>query len=81
MGSEMCIRDRSVTGLSILGLLPASASHPSGTVTLSDQVSLLGASEETMQAVRGVRISMIFQEPMTCLNPVLTIGEQIVEAL
>ena len=85
-GETLCLvgesgSGKSVTGLSILGLLPASASHPSGTVTLSDQVSLLGASEETMQTVRGVRISMIFQEPMTCLNPVLTIGEQIVEAL
>ena len=85
-GETLCLvgesgSGKSVTGLSILGLLPASASHPSGTVTLSDEVSLLGASEETMQTVRGVRISMIFQEPMTCLNPVLTIGEQIVEAL
>ena len=92
---------KSVTGLSILGLLPASASHPSGTITLGastrqrqkgaddtnvdsqhqSELSLLNAPETLLQKVRGVRISMIFQEPMTCLNPVLTIGEQIAEAL
>jgi len=80
---------KSVTGLSILGLLPDTASHPSGTVTLAgkgnddknEPLSLLGAPESLLQTVRGVRISMIFQEPMTCLNPVLTIGEQISEAL
>ncbi|NIP14438.1 MAG: ATP-binding cassette domain-containing protein, partial [Pseudomonadales bacterium] len=76
---------KSVTGLSILGLLPDSAVHPNGTITLSasgrPEVSLLEAEEETLQKVRGARISMIFQEPMTCLNPVLTIGEQLMEPL
>jgi peptide/nickel transport system ATP-binding protein len=76
---------KSVTGLSILGLLPDSTVHPNGTITLSTsgrpEVSLLEAKEETLQKVRGARISMIFQEPMTCLNPVLTIGEQLVEPL
>ncbi len=79
---------KSVTGLSILGLLPATASHPSGKISLKSigdddlpPLSLLGASEAVLQTVRGVRISMIFQEPMTCLNPVLTIGEQITEVL
>lgn len=88
---------KSVTGLSILGLLSDSARHPSGTVTLAAQqdghppadnhhntaepLSLLGASESLLQTIRGVRISMIFQEPLTCLNPVLTVGEQITEAL
>ena len=88
---------KSVTGLSILGLLPTSATHPSGKVLLarkssasksaatatdqSQPLSLLGAPEALLQTIRGVRISMIFQEPLTCLNPVLTIGEQIREAL
>ncbi|TNF82729.1 MAG: ABC transporter ATP-binding protein, partial [Gammaproteobacteria bacterium] len=76
---------KSVTGLSILGLLPDSARHPNGTITLSSggtsELSLLDAEEETLQKVRGARISMIFQEPMTCLNPVLTIGEQLMEPL
>ncbi len=77
---------KSVTGLSVLGLLGDSATHPTGTVTLAAQdggapLSLLGAPEALLQEVRGARIAMIFQEPMTCLNPVLTIGEQLMEPL
>ncbi|MDA1075542.1 MAG: ATP-binding cassette domain-containing protein, partial [Proteobacteria bacterium] len=79
---------KSVTGLSILGLLPDSASHPSGTIGLNvdtavgdGQVMLLNAPESLLRSIRGARISMIFQEPMTCLNPVLTIGEQLMEPL
>lgn len=81
---------KSVTGLSILGLLPDSAEHPSGKIILnaptearsaSAKIDLLAAPENLLQTVRGAKISMIFQEPMTCLNPVLTIGEQLMEPL
>lgn len=79
---------KSVTGLSILGLLPDLANHPSGTVIFSSgdarkkrRLSLLGADNSVMEQVRGSRISMIFQEPMTALNPVQTIGEQLTETL
>ncbi len=77
---------KSVTGLSILGLLDEAAVHPSGHITLAEQdgtgeLSLLGAEENQLQKIRGAHISMIFQEPMTCLNPVLTIGEQLMEPM
>ena len=77
---------KSVTGLSILGLLDEAAVHPSGRVTLAapdgqGELALLGAEDDVLQGVRGARISMIFQEPMTCLNPVLTIGEQLMEPM
>ena len=65
---------KSVTGLSILGLLDEAAVHPSGRITLAEQdgtgeLSLLGAEDNQLQKIRGAHISMIFQEPMTCLNP------------
>ena len=77
---------KSVTALSVMGLLPhARHRHPSGEVMLYDEagtgVSLLGAGDAVLSGVRGGRIGMIFQEPMTSLNPVLTIGEQIEEVL
>ncbi len=78
---------KSVTGLSILGLLADTASHPQGEIKLASlepdapAVSLLNAPDRLLQSIRGVRIAMIFQEPLTCLNPVLTIGEQIGEVL
>ena len=77
---------KSVTALSVMGLLPhARHRHPSGEVMLYDGnetgVSLLGASDGVLAGVRGGRVGMIFQEPMTSLNPVLTIGEQIDEVL
>lgn len=75
---------KSVTGLSILGLLDEAAVHPSGSIVLTNDqqpMELLHAPEPQLQDVRGARISMIFQEPMTCLNPVLTIGEQLMEPL
>ena len=72
---------KSVTSLSILRLI---ASPPGRIVSGSLRFQgrdLLGLSESQMRAVRGNEISMIFQEPMTSLNPVLTIGRQIAEAL
>jgi peptide/nickel transport system ATP-binding protein len=72
---------KSVTSLSILRLI---ASPPGRTVAGSIRFNghdLLGLTERAMRKVRGNEISMIFQEPMTSLNPVLTVGRQIAEAL
>jgi microcin C transport system ATP-binding protein len=72
---------KSVTALSILQLLPyPAARHPSGRIRFQGQ-ELLGASEATLRQVRGNRIAMIFQEPMTSLNPLHTIEKQINEVL
>ncbi len=72
---------KSVTALSILQLLPyPMASHPSGSVTL-DGEELIGASKADLLAIRGSRVSMIFQEPMTSLNPLHTIERQVGETL
>ncbi|MDP3372227.1 MAG: ABC transporter ATP-binding protein [Candidatus Paracaedibacteraceae bacterium] len=72
---------KSLTALSILGLLnyPA-AFHPNGSVTL-DGKELLNLPERELMAIRGHRIGMIFQEPMTALNPLHTILQQISEPL
>lgn len=72
---------KSVTGLSILGLLPQGISRIDSGKILLDGVDLRGLSEKQMRAVRGKRIGMIFQEPMTSLNPVYTVGSQIAEAI
>ena len=71
---------KSVTALSIMGLLPAANSRVSGEILLEGR-DLLKLREDAMRHVRGNLISMIFQEPMTSLNPVLTLGFQIAEAL
>ena len=71
---------KSVTALSILRLLPRDASRIGGRVRFAGR-ELLAAPEAEMRRVRGDSIAMIFQEPMTSLNPVLTIGFQIAEAL
>jgi microcin C transport system ATP-binding protein len=72
---------KSVTALSILQLLPYPvARHPSGSILFQGE-ELLGASEATLRQVRGNRIAMIFQEPMTSLNPLHTIEKQINEVL
>jgi len=72
---------KSVTALSILGLLPArSARIVSGQVSFEGKV-LSEMTPRALRRVRGGPIGMIFQEPMTSLNPVLTIGEQIVETI
>src|SRR5262249_13867861 len=71
----------SVTALSILQLLSYPiARPPSGSILFQGQ-ELLGASETTLRQVRGNRIAMIFQEPMTSLNPLHTIEKQIHEVL
>ncbi len=71
---------KSVTALSILRLIGPPGAIESGSVELEGR-DLLTLSEKEMRAVRGNRISMIFQEPMTSLNPVYTVGWQIVEAV
>ena len=71
---------KSLTALSLMRLLPESAQITAGSVTI-DGENLLELPEKEMQSRRGARIAMIFQEPATSLNPVLTIGDQIVEAV
>jgi peptide/nickel transport system ATP-binding protein len=71
---------KSVTSLSIMRLLPKNSSKIEGQVLLGGR-DLLSLPEEQMRRVRGNDISMIFQEPMTSLNPIFPIGKQIAEAL
>ena len=71
---------KSVTAMSILRLIPEPPGKISGSIRFMDQ-DLLALSEKQMRAIRGNAISMIFQEPMTSLNPVLTIGRQLRETL
>lgn len=72
---------KSVTAHSILRLLPYPlAQHPAGRIIFDGQ-DLLSLAEPQMRAVRGQRISMIFQEPLTALNPLHTIGKQIAEVV
>ena len=72
---------KSVTALSILQLLPyPRARHPSGSIVFGGH-QLMGASEAMMSTIRGNRIAMVFQEPMTSLNPLHNIGKQVGEVL
>jgi microcin C transport system ATP-binding protein len=72
---------KSVTALSVLQLLPyPSARHPRGSIRYRGQ-ELLGAPEKVLRTVRGNRIAMVFQEPMTSLNPLHTIEKQVGEVL
>ena len=72
---------KSVTAMSILRVLPEPPARIAAGEVLLEGRDLLKLDEDAMRAVRGHQISMIFQEPMTSLNPVMTIGDQIVEAL
>src|SRR3972149_6817719 len=71
---------KSVTSLSIMRLLSSNARIESGKIALLCR-DLVGLPERQMQSIRGRDISMIFQEPMTSLNPVFTVGAQIIEAI
>ena len=71
---------KSLTALAIMRLLPRSARIAAGRIRLSGR-DLLALPEPEMRRVRGREIAMIFQEPMTSLNPVLTVGKQIAEVL
>src|SRR6201997_1898861 len=72
---------KSVSALSVLKLLPyPTASHPSGSIRFKGK-ELLALSENDIREIRGNDISVIFQEPMTSLNPLHTIEDQIIEIL
>ncbi|KQQ86120.1 ABC transporter ATP-binding protein [Aureimonas sp. Leaf324] len=85
-GETLCIAGesgsgKSLTSLAIMGLLPQPGPVvAAGSIRLGEE-DLTEASESRMRRVRGDRIAMIFQEPMTSLNPVLTVGRQLVEAI
>ena len=85
-GETLCIAGesgsgKSMTSLSIMGLLPQPAAYVSaGSIRLGD-LALARLDESRMRRIRGNRVAMIFQEPMTSLNPVLTIGRQLIEAI
>ena len=72
---------KSVTSLSIMGLVPNPPGRIAGGSIRFEGKELIGASEKTLQDLRGNGMAMIFQEPMSSLNPAFTIGEQIVEAV
>ena len=75
---------KSMTALALMRLLPENGTIAAGDVHLgqgSERIDVLGLPESQMRSVRGGRIGMIFQEPSTSLNPVMRIGDQIVEAI
>ena len=85
-GETLCIVGesgcgKSMTALAVMGLVPQPTGHITGGAMLFQGEDLVRASEGRRREVRGNEISMIFQEPMTSLNPVYTAGEQIAEAL
>jgi oligopeptide/dipeptide ABC transporter ATP-binding protein len=84
-GETLCLvgesgSGKSVTALSILRLVEPPGQILSGSILWKNR-DLLGVSEQAMCAVRGAEIALIFQEPMTALNPVYTVGDQIAETL
>src|SRR5438445_8719468 len=72
---------KSVTALSIMRLIPDPPGKTVGGEVIFDGKDLLKLSEEEMRKIRGNKIGMIFQEPMTSLNPVFTVGDQIEESI
>src|SRR5688572_11468667 len=71
---------KSVTAQTVMGLLPRELSATAGTVALQGE-DVLAATPARLRDLRGTRMAMIFQEPMTALNPVMRVGEQIAEVL
>src|SRR6185312_17549606 len=71
---------KSVTAQTLIGLTRSPNSHIEGSVRLNGE-ELTTQSEKQLQKVRGSQIAMIFQDPMTSMNPVYTVGKQIVEAI
>ncbi|TAL22916.1 MAG: ABC transporter ATP-binding protein, partial [Aquabacterium sp.] len=71
---------KSMTALALMRLLPDNGAVTAGSVKLHGE-ELLTLPERSMRAVRGKRIAMIFQEPATSLNPVLRVGDQILETI
>ena len=85
-GETLCLvgesgSGKSVTSFSIMGLLASDALKPSSGRILLDGEDILTASPQRLRALRATRMSMVFQEPMTALNPVRTVGWQIDEVL
>lgn len=72
---------KTTTALSVLRLLPERTAHITSGEILFDGADILAAKKNQMRRIRGERISMIFQDPMTALNPVLKVGDQIAEAM
>ncbi|MBM7715773.1 peptide/nickel transport system ATP-binding protein/oligopeptide transport system ATP-binding protein [Bacillus thermophilus] len=85
-GQTVCVvgesgSGKSVTALSIMRLIPEHAGKITGGEIVFKGKDLLKLSDKDMRAVRGNRVSMVFQEPMTTLNPVFTIGNQLMETI
>ena len=76
---------KTVTSLSIMGLLPTNGFVKEGKIVLltkkNTEINILDLSEAKLNNVRGKDVSMVFQEPMTCLNPTMTVGNQIAEVI
>jgi oligopeptide/dipeptide ABC transporter ATP-binding protein len=72
---------KTVSALAILGLIPIPPGEIAGGKAFFQGKNLLGLGDEDMQAIRGNHIAMVFQEPLTSLNPVFTIGDQVGEAI
>ncbi len=72
---------KSITSLAIMGLLPPPAVRVTGGRVMLGSETLTALPEAALRAIRGDRIAMIFQEPMTSLNPVMTVGAQLTEAI
>ncbi|MCP0913057.1 MULTISPECIES: ABC transporter ATP-binding protein [Legionella] len=79
LGESGC--GKSLTSLALMRLLPPQGVYGSTSAVKMDKLDLLNLPEQLMRSVRGRRMAMIFQEPMTALNPVMSIGEQLAEAL
>lgn len=79
LGESGC--GKSITSLALMRLLPSNAAYGLDSRVLYGGEDLLDLPEEVMRRLRGRRLAMIFQEPMTALNPVLTIGQQLAESL
>jgi peptide/nickel transport system ATP-binding protein len=85
-GETLCVvgesgSGKSVTALSVMGLLPKSGLVPSGDSILVEGENILTASPKRLREMRATRMAMVFQEPMTALNPVQKVGKQIDEVL
>lgn len=72
---------KSITSLSIMGLVETPPGIHAGGEILFEGEDLLKKNEDQMRQIRGNKVAMIFQEPMTSLNPVFTIGQQLMEAI
>ena len=79
LGESGC--GKSLTSLALMRLLPERASYGQNSSVLLGKSDVLTLAEKDMRSIRGQRMAMIFQEPMTSLNPVLTIGQQLAESL